>query len=70
MLVVATFAIGLGVFFAIQFPILNVFDVAASVYIGGIVIAVLAVYLLVILCAWVPSRQAAMIHPAMALHEE
>ena len=70
MLVLATFAIGLGVFFAIQFPILNVFDVAASVYIGGIVIAVLAVYLLVILCAWVPSRQAAMIHPAMALHEE
>lgn len=70
MLVLATFSIGLGVFFAVQFPILNVFDVAASVYIWGILLAVLAVYLLVILCAWFPSRQAARIHPAVALHEE
>lgn len=70
MLVLATFAIGLGVFFAIQFPLLNIFDIAASVYIGGILLAVLAVYLLVILCAWFPSRQAARIHPAVALHEE
>jgi putative ABC transport system permease protein len=49
---------------------LNVFDVAASVYIWGILLAVLAVYLLVVLCAWFPSRQAARIHPAVALHEE
>jgi putative ABC transport system permease protein len=70
MVVLATFSIGLGVFFAIQFPILKVFDVAASVYISGILLAILAVYLLVILCAWLPSRQAAAIHPAMALHDE
>lgn len=70
MLVLATFSMGLGLFFAIQFPILNVFDVATNVYILGILVAVLAVYLLVILCAWFPSRQAAMIHPAVALHEE
>ena len=70
MLVLATFAIGLGAFFAVQFPLLNIFDIAASVYIGGILLAVLAVYLLVVLCAWFPSRQAAGIHPAVALHEE
>ena len=70
MVVLATFSIALGVFFAVQFPILNVFDVASSVYFGGIVAAILAVYVLVILCAWFPSRQAAAIHPAMALHDE
>lgn len=70
MLVLATFSIGLGAFFAVQFPLLNIFDIAASVYIGGILLAVLAVYLLVVLCAWFPSRQAARIHPAVALHEE
>ncbi len=70
MMVLATFAIVLGVFFAVQFPILNVFDVATSVYMGGIFIATVAVYGLVLLCSWFPSRQAAAIYPAMALHEE
>lgn len=70
MLVLATFSIGLGVFFAVQFPILNIFDVSTSVYMWGILVAVLAVYVLVVLCAWFPSRQAAAIHPAVALHEE
>jgi putative ABC transport system permease protein len=68
--VLATFAIALGVFFAVQFPILKVFDVATSVYIWGILIAVAAVYGLVLLCSWFPSRQAAAIYPAMALHED
>ncbi len=70
MLVLATFSLALGVFFAVQFPILNVFDVPASVYILGILLAVLSVYLLVVLCAWFPSRQAAAIHLAVALHDE
>ena len=68
--VLATFAIVLGIFFAVQFPILKVFDVATSVYMWGIVIAMAAVYTLVLLCSWFPSRQAAAIYPAMALHEE
>jgi putative ABC transport system permease protein len=70
MIVLATFAIALGVFFAVQFPLLNIFDVAASVYVSGIVIAILAVYGLVFLCSWFPSLQAAKIYPAMALHED
>jgi putative ABC transport system permease protein len=69
MIVLATFAIVLGVFFAVQFPILNIFDVSTSVYVSGIAIAIIAVYGLVFLCSWFPSLQAAKIYPAMALHE-
>ena len=70
MAVLATFSVVLGLFFAIQFPLLKVFDVAPSVYLIGILLAVIAVYSIVVLCAWFPSRQAAAIQPAMALHEE
>jgi putative ABC transport system permease protein len=70
MIVLATFAIVLGVFFAVQFPILNIFDVSTSVYVSGIAIAIVAVYGLVFLCSWFPSQQAAKIYPAMALHED
>ena len=70
MVVLATFSIALGLFFAVQFPLLNVFDVAASIYMWGMLLAVAAVYAIVVLCAWFPSRQAAAIHPAMALHDE
>jgi putative ABC transport system permease protein len=70
MVVLATFSVILGLFFAIQFPLLKVFDVAPSIYLTGILLAVLLVYLIVIACAWFPSRQAAAIQPAMALHEE
>jgi putative ABC transport system permease protein len=69
MIVLATFAIVLGVFFAVQFPILNIFDVSTSVYVSGIAIATVAVYGLVFICSWFPSLQAAKIYPAMALHE-
>ncbi|MBL7814188.1 MAG: ABC transporter permease [Saprospiraceae bacterium] len=70
MLVLATFAIGLGLFFAIQFPLLNVFDIENSTYLLGILVAVVVIYSLVIICAWLPSRQASTLHPAIALHEE
>ena len=70
MVVLATFSVVLGLFFAVQFPLLKVFDVAPSVYLIGSLLAVIAVYLIVVLCAWFPSRQAAAIQPAMALHEE
>ncbi len=70
MMVLATFSLALGIFFAVQFPILKVFDVPASVYILGMLLAVISVYLLVVFCAWFPSRQAAAIQPAVALHDE
>ncbi|MEZ4900685.1 MAG: FtsX-like permease family protein [Spirosomataceae bacterium] len=68
--VIATFGLLLGIFFAIQFPLLNVFDVAAKVYFIGIVLAVISIYLLVTICAFYPSRQASVLQPAVVLHEE
>ena len=70
MWVLATFAIVLGLVLAGQFPLLNVFDLDAKVYLMAILIAVVIVYLLVTLCALFPSRQAATIQPAVALHED
>lgn len=70
MWVLATFALVLGLVLAGQFPLLNMFDLDAQVYLIAMLIAVSVVYLLVTLCALFPSRQAATIQPAVALHEE
>lgn len=66
----ATLSLIVGVFFAIQFPLLNVFDVPAGVYITAIFLAILFIYLLVLVCSLYPGRQAAAVYPAVALHEE
>ncbi|WP_420147413.1 ABC transporter permease [Spirosoma sp.] len=68
--VLATFAMLIGLLFAAQFPLLNVFDVQTGVYVTAIFLAVLIIYGIVTLCALFPSRQAALIQPATALHEE
>lgn len=68
--VLATFALLIGLLFAAQFPLLNVFDVKSGTYVTAILIAVLIIYGIVTLCALFPSRQAAGIQPATALHEE
>lgn len=68
--VITTFGVILGLFFAIQFPLLNVFDVDAFVYITGIILAVISIYILVIACAVFPSKQASEIYPAIALRED
>jgi putative ABC transport system permease protein len=69
-MILATFSLIIGTFFAVQFPLLNVFDLSASIYIIGILLAVVFIYLLVFLCSLYPGRQAAAIYPAVALHEE
>lgn len=69
-LVIATFGVLLGVFFAVQVPLLQVLDVAPGVYFWGIGLAGLSIYLIAALCAFYPSRQAAAIYPAVALHED
>ena len=69
-LVLATISLLLGCFFAFQFPLLNVFDLASGTYIAAIVISVIFIYVLVTLCALYPGKQAAAIYPAVALHEE
>lgn len=70
MLTLATLGIVPGLIIAAQFPILKVFEVKTGVYLIAMLISALIIYLLVILCALLPSAQAAKIQPAMALHEE
>jgi putative ABC transport system permease protein len=69
-MVLTTLSLILGLFFAVQFPLLHVFDLPAQVYIWAMVLAVCFIYLLVILCALYPGREAATIYPAVALHED
>jgi putative ABC transport system permease protein len=69
-MMVTTLGVLAGVFFAIQIPLLNLFDVEMIVYIWGIALAVVSVYSITILCAFYPSRQASTIFPATALHED
>ena len=69
-MILATLSLIIGIFFAIQFPLLNVFDLPADVYITAIILSILFIYLLVFLCSLYPGRQAAAIYPAVALHEE
>jgi putative ABC transport system permease protein len=69
-LVLATFGIIMGVIIALQFPLLKVFGVQTGVYLAAMMSAVIIIYLLAAGCAAYPSRQAAVIPPAAALHEE
>jgi putative ABC transport system permease protein len=69
-LVLTTLALIVGFFFAVQFPLLNVFDVSAGVYLTAIVFAALFIYILVLICSFYPGKQAAGIYPAVALHED
>jgi len=69
-LMLSTFALILGSFFAIQFPLLKVFDLPASIYLIALLLSIAFIYLLVIICAFYPGKQAAAIYPATALHED
>lgn len=68
--VLATFSMIIGLIFAIQFPLMNVFDLDSKVYIMAILATIAVIYIIVTFCAWFPSKQASQIHPAIALHEE
>lgn len=69
-ILLATLSIVLGSFFAIQFPLLGVGALPIENYITAIILSILFIYVLVILCALYPGRQAAAIYPAVALHED
>jgi putative ABC transport system permease protein len=67
---IATLSLIIGTAFAIQFPLLNLLSLPAQNYITAIICAILFIYVLVILCALYPGKQAASIYPATALHED
>ncbi len=70
MLALVTLGIIPGIIIAIQFPLLQVFDIPLRIYLQAIGISSLLMYVLVALCALAPSAQAAAINPATALHDE
>lgn len=69
-LILSTFSLIIGLFFAVQFPIMNVFDLPSNIYFEAIIFAVIFIYIMVMICAVYPGKQAASIYPAVALHED
>jgi putative ABC transport system permease protein len=69
-LLLATISLVIGAFFAIQFPLLHVFELSSAVYLIAMAAAIIFIYLLVFLCSVYPAKQAAGVFPAVALHED
>lgn len=69
-LLVTFLGILVGLFFAIQLPWMKVFEMENIDYYYSMLISGGLILILVLICAFYPSRQAARIHPALALHEE
>lgn len=69
-LILATLSLTAGSFFAIQFPVLHIGNIASNVYVTALLLSIFFIYLLVFVCSLYPGSQAAAIHPAVALHEE
>ncbi len=69
-LMVVGFAIFVGIGFAIQFPLMKIFDFENINYYYAILGAASVILVVVLICAYYPSRQAALIRPALALHED
>lgn len=69
-IILTTIAVFAGSFLAIQFPLLNVLDLPAGIYLLALLFAVIFIYIFVTACALYPARQAAAIYPRDALHDE
>ncbi|MBA2499407.1 MAG: ABC transporter permease [Chitinophagaceae bacterium] len=69
-LVLCTLSLILGLFFAVQFPLLSALQLPPENYVQAIILSVVFIYVLVLLCALYPGKEAARIYPAIALHED
>lgn len=69
-IMVTLIGIFVGLFFAAQFPIMKLFDIENINYYYAMLSSAGVIILLVLICAFYPSRQAAMVNPAMVLHED
>lgn len=63
-------ALLIGVFFAIQVPLLNLTEYPSEMFYKAILYATMIILTLVFICALFPSFQAAKITPANSLHED
>ena len=69
-LVLTSIALIVGIFFAIQVPLLKITEYPNALFYKAIVYAFLIIMALVFLCALFPSIQAAKITPAESLHDD
>ncbi len=70
-LVLSTFAMIFGSFFALQFPLLGILSfIDTRIYIFAYIISILLIYLITALCALYPSKLASNLEPSEALHYE
>jgi len=69
-LILTMIAVTLGIFFAIQIPLLKIGPLDPINMYWAIVLATVILILLVVICALHPSWQASKLHPARALHED
>lgn len=67
---ITTAGLLVGMFFAAQLPLLKLVDIENINYYYAMASSIGIILIVVLICAFYPSRQAAMIHPALALHEE
>lgn len=70
MLVLASLGILPGFLIVLQFTIINLFKLEPGASVLSILTSIVAIYVLVIVCAAIPSFQASKIQPAQALSEE
>jgi putative ABC transport system permease protein len=74
LVVLTSFAVAAGIVLIAQIPLipfpLELALVPRPVFMTGLVLAVAAMYLVTVLCAWYPSRLATRVPPAAALHYE
>lgn len=68
--VIAIFSLILGLFFAVQFPLLEVFQIELHIYIKAMLFSLVLIGGIAIFCALYPARLAATIEPAHALHQD
>jgi len=70
-LVLSTFAMIFGSFFALQFPLLGIFSfIDTNIYILAYIFSILLIYVITALCSLYPSKLASSLEPSEALHYE
>jgi putative ABC transport system permease protein len=68
-LFVTAIGVAIGLFFSGQVALVNLFDAGTGIYLLALLLSTLIIFSITALCALLPSRQAAVIQPAIALHE-
>lgn len=69
-MILTLFALVVGIFFAVQIPILEVTEYPSVLFYKSIFYSTIIILVLVMLCAFFPALQASKITPATALHED